>query len=165
MTRSLPRIHKEASNVNRATGELQMLRAASMIAAVLLIVTLPSCKKRVAPATSTPTSETAPPAPPSEPPTEKIEEAPIPPNVAPESVEDIDDTIKQQNATRGLLRTVYFDFDQYEIRDDQVPVLQANAAWLILSTSCSSRGTPTSATRSSTTSLSVSAGRRRFWII
>ena len=116
--------------MRRAPGELQILRAASVIAAVLLIVTVPACKKRTAPAPSTPQPQAAPPAPPSEPPTETVKEAPIPPNTATETAEDIDDTIRQQNASRSLLHTVYFAFDQYEIKDDQVPTLQANAAWL-----------------------------------
>ena len=64
-------------------------------------------------------------------PQETVEEAPIKPVTEPvETSADIDSTIRQQNSTRGILKSVHFEFDNSEIRDEDVPILNANAAWL-----------------------------------
>ncbi len=50
---------------------------------------------------------------------------------------------------RNVLKTIYFDFDKYDLRDDALRTLQANAAWLRENTSfrllieghCDERGT------------------------
>ena len=62
---------------------------------------------------------------------------------------ELDETIRRQNSTREFVKTVYFDYDKAELRDDQVPVLRANAAWLknnpgfrvIVEGHCDERGT------------------------
>src|SRR5262245_25776115 len=97
----------------------------------MLLLAAPSCKTKHPPTVTTPPPvETPAPVtepPPKEPPVEQ----PLPPVKEPGFEEgDIDETIRSQNSTRSLLKTVYFDFDKSDVRDDQVPVLQSNAAWL-----------------------------------
>ena len=51
--------------------------------------------------------------------------------------------------TQGILKTVYFDFDKYDLRDDTVSILKENAQWLqdnpqyriMLEGHCDERGT------------------------
>lgn len=81
------------------------------------------CKKKPAPVTST----AEPPAVHQtvEPTVEPVKEQPMKPVVeepAPQRAVGADAYNKQ-----GLLKSIYFDFDKYEIRPDQRPTLQANA--------------------------------------
>jgi len=111
---------------NRRASSLLLL-GLTLAAATLVSV---SCKKKppVPPAEqpSAPAEEPAAPIP-----QEPVTEAPVKPAREPEeSAEDLDEIMRRQNATRSILRTVYFDFDSSQIRDDQVAMLQENAAWL-----------------------------------
>ena len=116
--------------MRRAFRHPQIVRAAGIVLMGLLLVVSPSCTKKVKPAQPAPVEE--PPPTEATPPTPPAEvEKPLPPVTEPkEKAEDIDDIIRTQNATRQYVKTVYFDFDKSDIRDDQVPVLKANAAWL-----------------------------------
>ena len=117
---------------------------------LLTIVTVSSCKKKIPPPAPppAPVEKPAPPPPPT--PTEKVEEeAPKPIEEPKETESEIDDTIRRQNQNHEFLKTVYFDFDKSEIRDDQVAILRANAAWLkanpkfkvLIEGHCDERGT------------------------
>jgi peptidoglycan-associated lipoprotein len=108
-----------------------LYRTAALALAGLLLTASVSCKKHV-PAPAAP-SEAPPPAPPPkpEPPPEVVKEAPIvPPKEPAEQVSDLDDTIRLQNTTWSILKTVHFDSDKSVILDTDVPLMQANAAWL-----------------------------------
>lgn len=116
--------------MSRATRRSGAVTVVGILVVGLLVASTSSCKKHVP--QPAPSPEAPPPAPPEEPtlPQETITEAPVEPAEEAPQVEDIDDTIRRQNATHEFLKTLHFDFDQAEIRDDQVPILQANAAWL-----------------------------------
>lgn len=116
--------------MRRSPRYVSIARTAALFALGVLLMAAPSCKKKVAtPPAPPPVVEAPPPAEPP-PPKEPVEQ-PLPPVKEPGFEEgDIDETIRSQNATRSLLKTVYFEFDKSDVRDDQVPVLQSNAAWL-----------------------------------
>ena len=118
--------------MKQATGRSQIVRIAPALLIGLLVMTAPSCVKPPPPPPELPSAEETPPSPPPrEIPTEQLPPEPLaPPREAEPAVEDLDDTIRKQNAGREFLKTIHFDFDQSDIRDDQVPLLQANAAWL-----------------------------------
>jgi len=110
---------------------VSITRTLMLVVLGTLLVAAPSCKKHVK--TPPVPAETAPETPPETlpPPAKSPVEQPPPPIQEPTIGEgDIDETIRSQNSSRSLLKTVYFDFDSSSVRDDQVPVLQANAAWL-----------------------------------
>lgn len=96
---------------------------ASLLVAALAFV--PGCKKAQVQTAPTPISDSAPIAAPVEKPTEVTDgfkaETPAAPEVEP--------SIDELNA-RGVLKTVYFDYDSDELRTDQRAVLQGNAEWL-----------------------------------
>jgi peptidoglycan-associated lipoprotein len=98
---------------------------------ILLLLTGAACKKKIAPAaapTPPPVEQKNTTNPMKE---EEVKEAPIQPIVEPKEQEtDIDDTVRRQNQNKEFLKTVYFDFDKSEIKEDQVAVLRSNAAWL-----------------------------------
>jgi len=117
--------------VRRSPRYVSIARTAALLALGMLLLAAPSCKTKHPPTVTTPPPvETPAPVtepPPKEPPVEQ----PLPPVKEPGFEEgDIDETIRTQNSSRSLLKTVYFDFDKSDVRDDQVPVLQSNAAWL-----------------------------------
>lgn len=116
--------------MRRSPRYVSIARTAALLALGVLLLVVPSCKTKHPPtATTPPPVETPPPA--TEPPPKEPFEQPLPPVKEPGVEEgDIDETIRAQNSTRSLLKTVYFDFDKSDVRDDQVPVLQSNAAWL-----------------------------------
>jgi len=117
--------------VRRSPRDVSIARTTLLLAIAVMLLTLPSCKKKVTtPPAPAPVEDTAPPADTAPPQPTEIEQ-PLPKIVEPPLEDrDIDETIRNQNSTRSLLKTVYFEFDRSEVRDDQVPVLQANAAWL-----------------------------------
>ena len=112
---------------NRRVPSLLLL-ALTLVAAMLVSA---SCKKKPPePPAQEPAAPAEQPASPSLP-QETVTEAPVKPAPEPgESAEDLDEVMRRQNSTRSILRTVYFDFDSSQIRDDQVAILQENAAWL-----------------------------------
>ena len=116
--------------MRRTPRYVSVARTLMLVVLGTLLLTAPACKKKVPPTTTTP--QEAPPPPPetTTPPKETVEQ-PLPPIKEPPIGEgDIDETIRSQNSTRSLLKTVYFDFDKSDVRDDQVPILQSNAAWM-----------------------------------
>lgn len=117
--------------MRRSRSYVSIAQTAVLLSLGILLSTLPSCKKKV-PTTTPPAAAEENTAPQETPPKQPTEiEEPLP-QVKEPPIEggDIDETIKSQNTTRSLLKTVYFDFDKSDLRDDQVPVVQANAAWL-----------------------------------
>ena len=136
--------------MSHTTNRPWITKAVITVLLVFSLAIITGCPtKPPAPATTTP------------PPVEKIEPAPSPapekvveppprPYVEPKVTEtEIDDLIRRQNSSREFLRTIRFDFDKYDIRDDQVPVLQSNASWLkahsdlkvVVQGHCDERGT------------------------
>lgn len=111
----------------------RMVKNSSLLLALLialLLATSASCKKKPVAQPAEPPPAEAPPPPPAMP-QEVVKEAPIQPVVEPKVEEtDIDDTIRRQNQSKEFLKTVYFDFDRADIREDQAAVLQGNATWL-----------------------------------
>lgn len=106
------------------------LRALALAAIASLILLTFACKKKPTPVEPPQQPEATQTEPPPQA-AEKVEDAFDKPVVEPtERAEDIDETIRQQNQTRGLLKTVYFEFDKAEVREDQLEVLKQNAAWI-----------------------------------
>lgn len=112
-----------------------------IVAAVALTA---GCKKTPPPAT---TSAEPPPVQ-SSPPAEPVRETPMQP-VREEPAPARSLTAQAVNDS-GVLKTIYFDFDKYEIRPDQRPTLQANAEKLkgdlasfrlVIEGHCDERGT------------------------
>lgn len=112
---------------------------------ILAVVLVPACSKQAPPA----------PEPQPEPPAPAPEPTPPPP-LAPdpagewEAAPPAEATLTPEEINRmGVLRTIYFDYDRSEIRADQRPTLQANAAWLrehadvmiLIEGHCDERGT------------------------
>lgn len=63
---------------------------------------------------------------------QEIEPASNVPTPAPESSHagDLNELLRIQNETRAYLKTIYFDFDMFELTLDAMTTLQTNAAWL-----------------------------------
>ncbi len=121
--------------------------------AILLVFSfMVTCKKKV---------EEAPPPPPPEPVQEAepvVEEQPVVEEVVEEPVVEepelteeeifMQKTLDEMNA-EAPLQMIHFDFDEYFIRDDAKPVLEANAEWLqqydtiaiVIEGHCDERGT------------------------
>ena len=67
----------------------------------------------------------------------------------PVKTEDLDTVIRAQNENRTYLKTVYFDFDKYDLRQDTIATLKNNATWLkghpgfrvVIEGHCDERGT------------------------
>jgi peptidoglycan-associated lipoprotein len=109
-----------------------------------------SCTRRTPPVARVdpppPAVEATPPAPPS--PAAEAEPAPPPPPALTEEELFARKTLEQLNAERPL-GDVFFDYDQFTIRDDARAVLQRNAEWLrrwrstriTIEGHCDSRGT------------------------
>ena len=105
--------------MNRATRSSLPFLVLAMTALVILST---GCKKKPAPVTATPT----PPA------VQKVEPAPEP--VREETMKPIvEETLPARSMgaseynRQGLLKTIYFDTNRHEIRDDQKSALAANA--------------------------------------
>jgi len=124
--------------------------------ALVLIVTLalaflaPACKKPVESTPAPPVQEPAtPPPPPSEP--VEVVEPDFPTETQP--IREPEVTIDDLNAAiargAGVLQTIYFEFDQYELGDDTRSRLRQNADWLrangrynaVIQGHCDERGT------------------------
>jgi peptidoglycan-associated lipoprotein len=93
-----------------------------------LAATAGACKKQK-PATIPPPAEPAPTTAPAEPvpttPKETVSD--FPPETTTKT--DMDPSVDELNR-QGVLKTVYFDYDQEQLRDDARSTLQANAQWL-----------------------------------
>jgi peptidoglycan-associated lipoprotein len=115
---------------------MMLRRCVSLSVIVLLMtLTLASCARPTPPPPPPPpappvaVAPTPPPPPPPQPPPPPPAPAPAP---APALTEDeifARKTLAELNAERPLAE-VYFDFDQFVVREDQRPILQANAEWL-----------------------------------
>lgn len=134
-----------------ARSNARSLALALALAALVVVVT--GCPKKPAPA------------PPPPPPAAPVEEKPAPapktvevpkdedftkqPKEPPVQAEPLDEIMRAQNENRTYLKTVYFDFDKYDLKDDTVATLKANAAWIkahpnfrvVVEGHCDERGT------------------------
>ena len=127
----------------------RILKAAGLVSLGLLLLIAPACTKK--PPTPPPAEEKPAPTPTPTPlPQETVTEAAPPAVVEPtEKAEDLDDVMRRQNQNKEFLKTVYFDFDKSEIRDDQAAVLKSNADWMktnakfkvLIEGHCDERGT------------------------
>ncbi len=102
------------------------LSRGNLLALAALVVVLPACRKQQPPAPTPGAAPVMAPATPEQPPAEAPEltawETPIDSGESELTIDIIN--------TGGFLKSVFFDYDQDEIRADQRPTLQANAAWL-----------------------------------
>jgi peptidoglycan-associated lipoprotein len=98
----------------------------ALLLAVGVVFLVPACKK--APVITPEPEPVEAPAPPPEPEPEPVEVTPDFPTEEPE-VKRIEPTIAELNA-QGVLRTVYFDFDKYDLSNKTRQTLRANADWL-----------------------------------
>jgi len=91
------------------------------LALVLAVAGIAGCKTKPKPVTSTP----EPPAASGDSATVPVKETPMKPVVDEPVAQRAMGAAEYNN--QGLLKTVYFDFNKYDIRPDQRPTLQANA--------------------------------------
>jgi peptidoglycan-associated lipoprotein len=114
--------------------------------AVLLVATMSACKKKApetAPSPDTTQQEATPPEPPQQ--VEVMEDFP---EQRPEVEEILVVSIEELNA-QSVLKTVYFEFDTYDLSDNARGVLRNNATWLkqsdqyfvVIEGHCDERGT------------------------
>ncbi len=112
---------------------------------ILVSIAAVGCKTKPQPVTTTP----EPPAVESSPPPEPVKEQPMKPAVEEAPAPARSMTADEYNR-QGILKTVYFDFDKYEVRPDMRPTLEANAGQLkgqlsafsvVLEGYCDERGT------------------------
>ncbi len=95
-----------------------------LLLAVAMIVGFPACKSKPIEETPPPVEREAPPPPPP-PPTEVEDKDPEPIKIE----EYTPPTIQELNAA-GHLRTVYFDFDKYDLTETTRATIRQNADWL-----------------------------------
>ena len=98
-----------------------------LVLMLALAATAGACKKQK-PVTMPPPAEPAPttaPAEPAPPPKETVADFPAEPTTKTDVEPGIDELNRQ-----GVLKTIYFDYDQEQLREDARATLQANAAWL-----------------------------------
>ncbi len=118
-----------------------MKKITLVLVAGIFLITLGGCKKKekvkVIPPAAKQVAKTG----------EEVKEKPIPkPVVQEESIEDM--SLEEINR-KGYLQRIYFDFDKYDIREDQKPILIKNAEWLkahptvkiLIEGHCDERGT------------------------
>ena len=99
-----------------------------------------------------------PPPPPAAPPAEEkplpMVEVPREPEITrqppqPVETEQMDDVMRAQNENRTYLKTVYFEFDKYDLKDEALATLKGNAIWIkahpgfriVVEGHCDERGT------------------------
>ncbi|HET9299779.1 MAG TPA: peptidoglycan-associated lipoprotein Pal [Candidatus Polarisedimenticolaceae bacterium] len=98
-----------------------------LVLMLALAATAGACKKQK-PVTVPPPAEPAPTAPAEPVPTTPKETvSDFPPETT--TKRDVDPSVDELNS-QGVLKTVYFDYDQEQLRDDARATLQANAQWL-----------------------------------
>ena len=102
--------------------------------ALLVVTTVTACSRRTpppAPPPPAPPVATTPAPPPAPPPPPPAQPKPEPPVAKPLTEDEIfaKKTVEQLNAERPLAE-VFFDYDQFTIRDDQRGALQKNAEYL-----------------------------------
>ena len=124
-------------------------RVAALAAVLAALFFTTACPKKPVPPPPEPTPVEEPPPPP--PPVKEVEPEPEITKPAPEPVEssDLDEMIRRQNETRGILKTVYFQFDEYDLQPDAIATLKANADWIkkntryrvVVEGHCDERGT------------------------
>ncbi len=118
-----------------------MKKLTLILVAGIFLLSLAGCKKKekvkVIPPTEKKVARTG----------EEVKEKPIPkPVVQEESIEDM--SLEEINR-KGYLQRIHFDFDKYNIREDQKPILIKNAQWLkahptvkiLIEGHCDERGT------------------------
>ena len=102
--------------------------------ALLIVTTVTACSRRTpppAPPPPAPPVATTPAPPPAPPPPPPAQPKPAPPVAKPLTEDEIfaKKTVEQLNAERPLAE-VFFDYDQFNVRDDQRGALQKNAEYL-----------------------------------
>lgn len=99
-----------------------------LVLTLALAATAGACKKQK-PVTVPPPAEPAPTTAPAEPvpttPKETVSDFPA----EKPTTRDVDPSVDELNR-QGVLKTVYFDYDQEQLRDDARATLQSNAQWL-----------------------------------
>jgi peptidoglycan-associated lipoprotein len=103
-------------------------RTLAVMSLLLMLGVLGACKKPPVttpqPAPQEPARPTPTPAP--EPPIKEVPPPDFPKEPPVEKTDQTADVINQS----GVLKTVHFGYDQFDIREEDRPILQANAAWL-----------------------------------
>lgn len=105
------------------------MRNRMLVMTILLTLSLGltgSCKKPPKTAPAPPPVETPQPTPTPSP--EPIKEVPPEP-FKPPPVESHEESVDEING-KGILKPVHFDYDKSDVRPEDRPILQANAAWL-----------------------------------
>jgi peptidoglycan-associated lipoprotein len=114
-------------------------------ALIVVLAFTAGCKKKPQPVTTTP----EPPPVEKAAPAEQVQERPMP-KVVEETPAPQRQTTADELNRQGILKAIYFDFDQFDIRPDQRPTLQANAQKLtgdlsrfkvVIEGHCDERGT------------------------
>lgn len=127
---------------NTSEGVLMKKTLVLSLSCVLVLAFFGSCRKEV---------EQTPPPPPQVEEQPKVEKVEKPPAEEPELTEEeifAQKSLQEINAEKPLER-VHFDFDKYNIRSDQEPVLRDNAQWMkkwgsvrvVIEGHCDERGT------------------------
>lgn len=127
---------------NTSEGVLMKKTLVLSLSCVLVLAFFGSCRKEV---------EQTPPPPPQVEEQPKVEKVEKPPAEEPELTEEeifAQKSLQEINAEKPLER-VHFDFDKYNIRSDQEPVLSQNAQWMkkwdsvrvVIEGHCDERGT------------------------
>jgi peptidoglycan-associated lipoprotein len=145
--------------------------------AVLLVATMSACKKKAPETDPMPSDATQQEATPPEPP-QQVEVVEDFPEQRPE-VEELPAVTVEELNSQGVLKTIFFDFDKYDLSDNARGVLRNNATWLkqndryyvVIQGHCDERGTieynlalgekRAKAVRSYMTDLGIDRGRLR----
>lgn len=119
-----------------------------LFVAVLLVATMSACKKQApdtepVPPPDTTQQQATPPEPP-----DRVEVMEDFPEQRPEVAEIVEVSVAELNE-QGVLKTVFFDFDKYDLSDNARGVLRNNAAWMtqnskyyvVIEGHCDERGT------------------------
>jgi peptidoglycan-associated lipoprotein len=119
-----------------------------LFVAVLLVATMSACKKQApetepVPAPDTTQQQATPPEPP-----DRVEVTENFPEQRPEVAEIAEVSVAELNE-QGVLKTIFFDFDKYDLSDNARGVLRNNAAWMtqnsnyyvVIEGHCDERGT------------------------
>jgi peptidoglycan-associated lipoprotein len=134
-----------------SVSHMSSMTRGTLLLILALAVLVPSCKKKPPVVTPPPPAEERVETPPPPPPPVEVKEDPFPTETQP--IVEPEPTIAELNMAiaqgRGVLKTVYFEFDQYELSDATRSILRQNADWLrasgnyraVIQGHCDERGT------------------------
>lgn len=113
------------------------------MACLLVLISLPSCKKKVEEIPPPPTPQVK-----EQPKVEKVEKPPVQKPQLTEEEIFMKKSLQEVNA-EAPIKMIHFDFDKFNIREDAKPVLEINAQWLkkwktvkiLIEGHCDERGT------------------------